>query len=193
MFYPFIQEASDTASRLRSFAATDSNPKNLYATSVNQLKQLTLWYYLRDGKSMSIWVNPGFLVLVGALLRNEGSTDQSQRLYVLLCIRCCANLCVAYPIYLDLAQAFLAMALQRNAISSAEAATLLDHVRQSGAHHVSLNEVFVSKAQPDADLAIKAPERAGAHDIAQMFEDLSMFEQFTTDEYAAEGWGSDTV
>jgi hypothetical protein len=142
---------------------------------------------------MLIWVNPGFLVLVGALLRNEGSADQSQHLYVLLCIRCCANLCVAYPIYLDLAQAFLAMTLQRNAISSAEAATLLEHVRQSGAHHATLNEAFISKAQPNADLANEAPERAAAHDIAQMFEDLSMFEEFTTNENITGDWESGTV
>ncbi|KAF4340440.1 conidial development fluffy [Fusarium beomiforme] len=184
ILHPFIQEASTSANLMRSFAAPDSNPKTIYAASVNQLKQLTLWYYLRDGKSMSIWINPGFLVLVGALLRDEGTVDLSQRLYVLLCIRCCANLYVAYPIFLDIAKAFLAMALQRKAVSGNEASNLLAYIRQHGAHHADLSEV-VSNTLVDADLASTAPDKAAAHALAELFEDLSLFDQFTTGEYIA--------
>ncbi|KAH9907619.1 hypothetical protein F4778DRAFT_778057 [Xylariomycetidae sp. FL2044] len=178
-FHPFVQKTAIFSGRLRGFAASDSHPRTIYAASVAQLKQLTLWYHLRDGKSMSIWVNPGSLVLVGALLRDEDLVDLSQRLYILLGIRCCANLYVAYPIFLDIARAFLAMSLQRKAVSSAEASALVSHVRQNGAHHTVLGEV-VSKCFPDADLASREPDKASAHDIAELFENLNIFEQFTT-------------
>lgn len=164
---------------MRSLAAEDSQPKAIYTASVNQLKALVVRYFLQDGIAVSVWVGPAFLVLVSALLRDGGAADPSNRLYLLLCIRCCSNLHTAYPVFHDVTRAYLSMALDSRAISSDEAQSLSAFLQGQGEHHADLKEA-VSSAFVDPVLALTAPERAGARSLAETLEDNQMFEEFTT-------------
>ncbi|KAF4338421.1 nitrate assimilation regulatory nirA [Fusarium beomiforme] len=181
LFQPFTQ--SSPAGRLRSFRSPDSHPRAIYAASVNQLKQLMLWSNLRHRENMSIFTNPIFLVLVSALLASDERSWSSHRLYFLLCIRCCADLYVPYPIFSGLAQAFLTMAMQRSAISGHEASMLLARLKQRGLHHTAADKAIIT-CYSDLGLANTAPENARAHNIGRLFEDLSAFDEFTkNDDY----------
>lgn len=191
LFHPFIQPGSlKSSSRLRSFAALDSNPKAIYGVSVNQLKQLLLWCYVQHGKRISIYMNPIFLTLVSALLNSSipsSSSPRQESQWFMLCIRCCADLYISYPIFSGLAQAFLAMALKREAISGADASALLARVKQRGAHHTAAEEAVVA-CFSDQDLADTAPDQAGANKIGRAFEELSVFDEFTRgDDYELQG------
>ncbi|KAM7201373.1 hypothetical protein V8F33_003473 [Rhypophila sp. PSN 637] len=170
--------------RLQSFTAADSQPKAIYRASVNQLKQLLLWYYLQDGKRISIMSNPIFLTLTRALLTFSSwssSISAEDLRYFFLCIRCCAELYISYPLSAGLAQAFLTMALQHRAVSGAEALALLERLKQRGAHHIAAKEAVVA-CFSDLNLVDTAPDQARADKLGGRFEELSVFDEFTRED-----------
>lgn len=56
VFHPFIEDEQSSGGAMRTFTIP-TGPKAIYTASVEQLKQLTLWNYLRYGKRISIFYN----------------------------------------------------------------------------------------------------------------------------------------
>jgi len=108
---PFIAAKS---CRLESFKSPDSSPNTIYNASINQLLQLILWSCAQGRlHSINVYVNASFLALLGGLLKRDPDKprETSKRLYFLLCIRVCADLYVAYPVYSNIVQAYLTMGI----------------------------------------------------------------------------------
>ncbi|KAK5661584.1 hypothetical protein OQA88_9681 [Cercophora sp. LCS_1] len=179
LFQPF-QNSPDATTRLPSFTSLDCSPRTVYDASINQLKQLVLWAHLRYRESLPIYVNGAFLMLIGALTRADETTSSfrdmpTERLYFLLCLKCVSDLYVQYPLFVNMAQAFLAMAIQQHGyMSGAEAVALLEGIKRRGSHHAAPDEAGSSAIADPAE-----PQAAKMNILAQKFEVISLMDQFT--------------
>ncbi|KAK1757131.1 conidial development fluffy [Echria macrotheca] len=181
---PFITVKS---CRLESFNSSDSSPNTIYNASINQLLQLILWSCAQGRlHSINVYVNASFLALLGALLKRDPDKprETSKRLYFLLCIRVCADLYVAYPVYANIAQAYLTMGIRHGVISGAEASALFEELKRRGLHHDAPDKA-VATPYVEFEPASTEPEKTQVHVLASQFEGVSLLDQFTTMEYVA--------
>ncbi len=80
----------------------------------------------------------------------------------------------------EVAKAFLSTAIQHRALSRVEAFRLMADLKQRGQHHGSADEV-ISGFFSDLNLAATDPDEAKVHTAAQRFEELALFDKFTTE------------
>ncbi|RYC91286.1 hypothetical protein BFJ63_vAg5874 [Fusarium oxysporum f. sp. narcissi] len=119
------------------------HPKALYAASMNQLKELVFCFYAKYPQSAyTTFFNAAPPTLSLAML--EDLQGPSWRHYFYLCVRCWQDLYFSYPMFRDVAKAFLSMAMQKDAIAAGEAQNLLRGVDQTGEHHTTPEEAFTS-------------------------------------------------
>ncbi|KAM0418945.1 hypothetical protein ACHAPT_012103 [Fusarium lateritium] len=178
IFRPFI--GTPQSPRLMSFMSTDSHPKAVYAASVNQLKDLVFSYRAHYPEaSFTSFFNPGLFTLSLALL--EDLQDPLWRYYFYLCVRCWQDLYFCYPVFRDVAKAFLSMAMQKDAIAAREAQDLLREIEQSGQHHTTAAEAFTSFIfDPASDRA----REAQVHAMADTFEEMVIFDELIDRDHA---------
>lgn len=159
-----------------SFTSMDSHPKHIYAASINQLRGIILNYpTYAAGSSFTSYINPGVLALSLALL--EDRSDPQWRSYFLLCVRCWRDLCASYPAFRTIMQAFLWMAMQKNAFTAHESKEIMEWVEGNGRHHAKVIEPFTT--------FIFDPTSADAsgsqtHAMALKFDEMILFDEFTT-------------
>ncbi|CAG7559863.1 unnamed protein product [Fusarium equiseti] len=168
---PFI--ASPRSVQFVSLTSADSHPKAVYTASVNQLKDLVFIYRARYAEAdFTSFFNTGLFTLSLALL--EDIKDPSWQHYFYLCLRCWQDLYICYPIFRDVAKAFLSMAMEKSAISAQEAQRLLRGIEQSGEHHAAPAEAFTSFLfDPGSNRASEAQ----VHSMADRFEEMVVFDE----------------
>jgi len=168
---PFI--AAPRSVQFVSLTSADSHPKALYTASVNQLKDLVFIYRARYTEAdFTSFFNTGLFTLSLALL--EDIKDPSWQHYFYLCLRCWQALYICYPIFCDVAKAFLSMAMEKSAISAQEAQRLLRGIEQSGEHHAAAAEAFTSFLfDPGSNRASEAQ----VHSMADRFEEMVVFDE----------------
>ncbi|KAK1969089.1 hypothetical protein LY78DRAFT_726793 [Colletotrichum sublineola] len=162
--------------RLKSFSSTDSHPKQIYAASVNQLCDLIGHYranYPVD--SFSCFIGPGLFTLGLALL--EDRTEPMWRFYFLLCLQCWRDLYVCYPLFRNVAQTFLSIAVQKNAFTSTEAKELMEYIDNYGRHHAKGAEALTTFF---FDLSAGAVSEFHIDAMARKLDDMILFDEFTT-------------
>jgi len=160
------------------------------AASVKQLKRLVYLYYVQNkGAPFSSWYYPGLLNVGQALLTDH--SDPDWRLYLLLCIRAWLQLYLTYPIYSDVTQAFLAMAMRNGIVPTSHANEVMACFKQAGKHH-ERSEQPISTFIIDFSLAPVDPQNARIGAIAETFEDMVIFDEFTTGDYVAQAEGGVT-
>ena len=186
LFRPLVQSVETF--QLRSLASVDGNPSTILQASINQLKQTIFWIFSRHGRSASRYLTIGLLSLSDAVLKEEG--DPYRRLYCLLCVRACRYMYVSYPVLAEVAKAFLATAIQNGVVSGAEAAGLMDDIKQQGRHHDGNADVLASFFS-DLNMASTDPKRASVQAAAQRFEDLVLFDEFVTRDLVASPKGEE--
>ncbi|KAG5775076.1 hypothetical protein H9Q73_011247 [Fusarium xylarioides] len=119
------------------------HPKTVYSASVRQLKDLVFSFCANCPQAMfTAFFNIGILPLSVALL--EDLQDPSWRHYFYLCIRCLEDLYICFPVFRDVAKAFLSMALEKGAITAVEAQNLLLGFDHSGKHHTTAADASTS-------------------------------------------------
>ncbi|KAL7948832.1 hypothetical protein V8C42DRAFT_230442 [Trichoderma barbatum] len=176
IFRPF-QRIDDH--RMKSFSSKDSTPQAVFNASVNQLKRLVLVYRSKHmPESYLAYVNASILHLANAVLKDQ--VNANSRYYFMLSFRYWQHLYVGYPIFGDIARAFLAMAIQCEMISKAEGKTLMRQLEQHGLHH-KVQEMMTSSIIVDYDLALRSRAAAQARSIAQMFDELALASEHGTD------------
>ncbi|PCD28602.1 hypothetical protein AU210_011161 [Fusarium oxysporum f. sp. radicis-cucumerinum] len=154
--------------------ASDSHPKAIYAASINQLKDLVFSYRANYPEaSFTSYFNPGLFTLSLALL--EDLQDPLWRYYFYICVRCWQNLYFCYPVFRDVAKAFLSMAMQKEAIAARETQELLQEIEQSAQHHAAANEAFTSFI---FDPVFSITSEAQVHAMADRFEEMVLFNEF---------------
>ncbi|KDN63562.1 hypothetical protein CSUB01_09347 [Colletotrichum sublineola] len=174
IFRPFTSIPS--TERLKSFSSTDSHPKQIYAASVNQLCDLIGHYranYPVD--SFSCFIGPGLFTLGLALL--EDRTEPMWRFYFLLCLQCWRDLYVCYPLFRNVAQTFLSIAVQKNAFTSTEAKELMEYIDNYGRHHAKGAEALTTFF---FDLSAGAVSEFHIDAMARKLDDMILFDEFTT-------------
>ncbi|KAF5715987.1 C6 transcription factor [Fusarium mundagurra] len=171
IFRPFI--AMPRSTRLMSLASPDSHPKAVYAASVSQLKDLVFCFCAKYPQAaFTTFFNTGLFTLSLALL--EDLQDQLWRYYFYLCVRCWQDLYFCYPVFRDVAKAFLSMAMQKDAIAAGEAQNLLQGINQTGEHHTTAEEAFTSVIfDPVSDIVADAQ----VHAMADKFEEMVVFDE----------------
>ncbi|EXL70934.1 hypothetical protein FOPG_13303 [Fusarium oxysporum f. sp. conglutinans race 2 54008] len=153
---------------------SDSHPKAIYAASINQLKDPVFSYRANYPEaSFTSYFNPGLFTLSLALL--EDLQDPLWRYYFYICVRCWQNLYFCYPVFRDVAKAFLSMAMQKDAIAAREAQELLQEIEQSAQHHAAANEAFTSFI---FDPVFSITSEAQVHAMADRFEEMVLFNEF---------------
>ena len=159
--------------RFVSLASADSHPKAVYAVSVNQLKDLVFIYRATYTEAdFTSFFNTGLFTLSLALL--EDIKDPSWQHYFYLCLRCWQDLYICYPIFRDVAKAFLSMAMEKSAISAHEAQRLLRGIEKSGERHIAAAEAFTSFLfDPGSNRASEAQ----VHYMADKFEEMVVFDE----------------
>ncbi|KAK7967895.1 uncharacterized protein PG986_002172 [Apiospora aurea] len=196
---PFLGSAATL--RLQSFAAADSTPDKIFDASMNQLKRLLYIYISQLQSSLySPILSCGMMHLNTALMKaattrrngngnGNGNRDEDDadadaadewRFYFRLSLVYLQELYKRYPMWLDVIKAMLAMAVDSGNLTSAEALRIIEAVaRESGQHHLISAQVF-SSCIVDFDLAITDPDRARVHELALKFDQLALFDEFTT-------------
>ncbi|KAF5694350.1 Aromatic peroxygenase [Fusarium denticulatum] len=171
IFRPFI--AMPRSTRLMSLTSSDSHPKAVYAASVNQLKDLVFSFCAKYPQAaFTTFFNTGLFTLSLALL--EDLQDQLWRYYFYLCVRCWQDLYFCYPVFRDIAKAFLSVAMQKDAIAAREAQNLLQGIDQAGEHHTTAEEAFTSFIfDPVSDRVAEAQ----VHAMADKFEEMVVFDE----------------
>lgn len=175
MLNPFIHGPQTYS--FRSFTSPDSYPRTIYIATINQLKNLIFWYHTSYQESRcNVSLNTGLVMLCYAVL--DAAKGPDSRDYLLLCISCWQELYVCFPIFRDITQAFLSMAMEKEVISGREGETLMAEIRRRGQHHdpESQPPSFIS----DFKLAMTTPAQAGVNVIARKFEGLVLLDEYTT-------------
>lgn len=159
--------------------------KRLLYTYVSQL-QATLW---------SPILSCGLLHLNSALMKapprsrrrpgqgaddDDDDPDAEWRFYFRLSLSYLQELYKRYPMWIDVIKASLAMAVDGGNLTSAEALQIMEDItRKSGQHHGVVEHMFNS-CIADFELAMTDPDRARVHELALKFDQLALFDEFTT-------------
>ncbi|KAI0473637.1 hypothetical protein GGR56DRAFT_676123 [Xylariaceae sp. FL0804] len=181
---PFIGGGPDDEPRqvLKTFAARDSPPREIFAASVGQLKQLIVEY--RGGHVAStysmLW-HSGLIYLANAML-SGADDDPEWRLYLLLCIYGYERLSRPYRIAEVITRGLLAMALRDTDMSGREAQQIMAELRDHGGGldrvKERLQEGIRATFAVDLDMSLVNPEQATVENMAGEFESMALFQDF---------------
>ncbi|QKD59106.2 uncharacterized protein FOBCDRAFT_144586 [Fusarium oxysporum Fo47] len=156
------------AQRSLTHAISDETPIS------ERLKDLVFSYRANYPEaSFTSYFNPGLFTLSLALL--EDLQDPLWRYYFYICVRCWQDLYFCYPVFRDVAKAFLSMAMQKDAIAARETQELLQEIEQSAQHHAAANEAFTSFI---FDPVFSITSEAQVHAMADRFEEMVLFNEF---------------
>ncbi|KAK2922753.1 hypothetical protein FoTM2_017606 [Fusarium oxysporum f. sp. vasinfectum] len=177
IFRPFL--LTPRSNRLMSLTSLDSHPKTVYAASVSQLKDLVFSFCSKYPEAtFTAYLSHGLFALSRALL--EDLQDPLWRYYFYLCVRCWQDLYFCYPVFRDVAKAFLSMAMEKDAIAAREAQDLLRGIDQSVEHHTTSVEAFTSHIfdpVSDRDGGVQM------HAMADRFEEMVVFDELVDKDY----------
>lgn len=172
---------------MRSFSAEDSTLDKIFDASMNQLKRL-LYIYVSQLQSTlySPILSCGLMHLNSALMKagpgkGQGKQDAEEwRFYFRLSLSYLQELYKRYPMWIDVIKANLVMAVDGGNLTSAEALKIIEDIsRESGQHHGIVAHVFTS-CIADFELVMTDPDRARVHELALKFDQLALFDEFTT-------------
>jgi hypothetical protein len=181
LFYPFIQgTANYSHKKLHSFSSDDSSATAIITASLNQLKRLALLFQKRHPSTMwAILVNPPLVQLGDVMLNRRLPHGPDRRLYFLLCLRTWIEMYQSYAVCWDVAKGFLSRAMRDGVMSSVEAKELMTELLRRGVHH-KVPEQAMSSIVIDYDLAEGNLEVARVKVLAERFDELALYDEFTT-------------
>ncbi|VTT73837.1 unnamed protein product [Fusarium fujikuroi] len=170
IFRPFAQVHQNY--KLQSFSSPNSTPQTIFSASLNQLKRLTLLYQIH----YMPYINTSLIHIANTICKE--TNDPTLKFYFLLYIRYWQHLYISYPIFREIAQAFLTMAMNNGLITNREAKGLMAEVKEQGRHH-ELSHVGISTTLiVDFDLAMTNRGKADVQAVAQKFEEVALFDEF---------------
>ncbi|RYC81304.1 hypothetical protein BFJ63_vAg15801 [Fusarium oxysporum f. sp. narcissi] len=175
IFRPFAQGHQNY--KLQSFSSPDSTPKTIFSASLNQLKRLALLYRTQQmPNSYMPYINISLIHIANTICKE--TNDPTSKFYFFLCIRYWQHLYVGYPIFGEVAQAFLTMAINNGLITNREAKRLMAEVKGQGRHHGLADAGISTSLIVDFDLAMTNRSEADVQAVAQKFEEVALFDEF---------------
>ncbi|EXK23545.1 hypothetical protein FOMG_19693 [Fusarium oxysporum f. sp. melonis 26406] len=182
---PFTVRARKSAKplRLKTFPYRRGSLDAAYKTSVNQLKRLIVIY--RENYSSSTYTMLWHTALVHVVNAILGDTkDPAWRFYLFFCIQCYGHLRQAYRFAEAVGRSILSMALQQGNLSASEARRLMEQFEENRLSDPS--EDIRATFMADFNLAMTDPTEASVESLADRFENIALFQEFTNTEDSSE-------
>ena len=111
----------------------------------------------------------------------EESEDSDWDFYFRLSLTCYRTLYPCFRIMESMVKGLLSMAIRDDVLSAAEAKEIVSDLQRRGQHH-SQNFKASGDFMVDLDLSNSDPDAAMMRTLAESFQDLAMFGEFTTSE-----------
>jgi hypothetical protein len=112
----------------------------------------------------------------------QDTTDPQSKAYFRLCVNCYGDLFMAFRVAEGIVRSLLSIALRKGAMTGAEAQALLQRVRGNGPRYQNLKTITATFVV-DLNLAVTDREGAQVESLADMFDNLRLFDEFIyTDE-----------
>ncbi|KAH7191037.1 hypothetical protein BKA60DRAFT_662504, partial [Fusarium oxysporum] len=164
---------------LRPFTATASSPDTAYKASVNQLKRLIIVYrknYTAPSYTM-LW-HTALIRVANAILTD--AKDPEWHFYLSFWIQCYENLRRSYHFAEAIGRSLLSMTLQRRDLSVDEARHMMQQFEENRLN--SSSEDIRATFMAELNLSMMDPEEATVESLANKFEDIALFREFTSRE-----------
>ncbi|KJZ73988.1 hypothetical protein HIM_06656 [Hirsutella minnesotensis 3608] len=181
LFRPFLSDHG-AQTLLRSFSSPDGCPQSIFAASLKQLQHLTLTYCLAQPRlTHSPYIGSSLMQALVPMLKEPGSQDW--RFYLTVFLRFCEDLYVGHPLYAELAQAALSIAMRHGLMTGAEARDRMTGFWQPRCHHQgSPIQTSISTLVVDFDMALTDVHASRISNVAREFQFLIMFDELTANQ-----------
>ncbi|EGU71754.1 hypothetical protein FOXB_17737 [Fusarium oxysporum f. sp. conglutinans Fo5176] len=178
---PFTATARSAPTSLpfKTFSCKNSSPDAAYKASVNQLKRLIIVYrknYAAPSYTM-LW-HTALIRVANAILTD--TKDPEWHFYLSFCIQCYENLRRSYRFAEAIGRSLLSMTLQRRDLSVDEARHMMQQFEENRLN--SSSEDIRATFMADLNLSMMDPEEASVESLANKFEDIALFREFTSQE-----------
>lgn len=155
IFRPFV--TAEKQHDLSSWSTSSSTPEAIFSASVKQLKHMVVTFRRQQACALyTFFWHAGVMSVANAVLKN--SSDPNWRFYFMLCIFCYRDLAPCFPISEQIAQGFLAIAVESGLVTSAEATLYLDEFNVKA--HKGVEDRSHGKFVLDLDLAVSDKDMA---------------------------------
>ncbi|EXK24052.1 hypothetical protein FOMG_19203 [Fusarium oxysporum f. sp. melonis 26406] len=185
IWHPFTVRArkSPKPLRLKTFPCKRSSPGAAYEASANQLKRLVVIYRKNYASSTytMLW-HTALVHIANAILGDKKSPDW--RFYLLFCIQCYGHLRQAYRFAEAIGRSILSMALEQGNLSASEARRLMEQFEENRLSNPS--EDIRATFMADLNLAMTDPTEASVESLANRFENIALFREYTNVEALSE-------
>ncbi|KAK3933992.1 hypothetical protein QBC46DRAFT_325783 [Diplogelasinospora grovesii] len=188
LFRPFVGGPQRNY-RLAGFSSEQSTPAAVYAASVNQLKRLVLLYRTRypSAHFTFLW-HTALLYVANAMISADPAEEGdpgSLLVWFRLCLAGYLDLLPSFRVVEGIVQGLLSMAMRKGIMSATEATEARASLHRKSAarklpSHIGRPDTgFKPECMLDLHLAMKDPLAARAETVAQQFNELVMFLEFT--------------
>lgn len=172
---PYIVHGKPQQATLRH--PTFDTPEAIFRASTQQLKGLLIEYTAYSNFALGLLWHPTLFYTASGVLENPSSSDW--RFFFLLCIHCYSALYDFYPFAESAIQSLLALAIDFKSISAVEAENIIGVTLHKRKKMRKMNGL--GKSQQVKHLLMSESEERAAKELAERFENLSLFEQFNKD------------
>lgn len=161
-------------------STSDANPADTISrASISQLKRLMISYQSRSPAELStVHWHTASLYVANAMIRGHGEY-KGRRSYFSRCLESYKMLYPRYAVTIPIFKGLLSMAVSSGIITSQEAYDALGQLLTNKGHHNPVAEPTQSCFMIDLDLALTDMAAAHIDTLAQRFDDMVMFENFT--------------
>ncbi|KAL1867156.1 hypothetical protein VTK73DRAFT_4318 [Phialemonium thermophilum] len=183
---PFLHDSNPDI-RLSDFQSSQSSPEAMYLASVNQLKRLVVlcWNHFPRA-AYSFLSHQSLLYLANAMLRDPSpqpglrrtDSDAERRLYFHLCLSNYLQLCPIYRVTTTIVRGLLSMAVRKKIMTVEEALDFSRRLDESSRTH-GISDHPKASLILDLDLAVTDPGAAQVDTLADTFDELTLFGEFT--------------
>ncbi|CRK12760.1 hypothetical protein BN1708_010605 [Verticillium longisporum] len=180
IFRPFIQHPVARQSRLTTFSSSESSPEAAFRASLTQLKRLIVVYRSKyQSSEHTILWHTALIYVANAVLQD--TRDPEWHFYFLQCVSGYESLRKSYRLAEVVGRALLSMTLRNGDISGTEARELLQRLKQKGLDHDTSDRIRAT-FMGDLELAMTNPRQASVENLAEQFEDMALWQEFTNTE-----------
>ncbi|UPK90465.1 hypothetical protein LCI18_001400 [Fusarium solani-melongenae] len=178
---PFTTQAASSAKplTLKTFVSQKSTPDTAYKASVDQLKRLVIVYrntYATSTYTM-LW-HTALIHIANAVL--DDTSDPAWRFYLSFCLQCYVTLQQPYAFTEAIGRSLLSMTLQKGHLSPTEARQMMRKFEHdlSSKPPDDIRATFMA----DLNLAMTDPDKASVESLADRFEDIALFQEYTNED-----------
>jgi hypothetical protein len=161
-------------------SSTDERPaESISSASINQLKRLMVVYQSRSSAELTtVHWHTACLYVANAVIRRAGDAN-SRRSYLYRCLEGYKALYPRYAASVPISKGLLSMAVSSGLMTSQEAFAYLSQLLAKKEHQSPVAGPTESCFMVDLDLALTDQVAAHIDSLAQRFDDMVMFDNFT--------------